>query len=85
MVGGSAAAGAGPGSGGDGLVTHWPFLKSCQGKHPLSVEMLRFDCEWAGSKMENVEQIRIAIVAEKRVMQKNPVAISNRAQHNHTL
>jgi hypothetical protein len=44
--------------------------------------LLLFDCEWAGSKIEDVKQARIAIVAEKRVMPKNPVAISNRAQHN---
>jgi hypothetical protein len=76
MVGGPAAAGAGPGTGGgtcDDLATQRPFLKSCQGKHPLSVAMLLlFDCEWAGSNMEDVKQARIAIVAEKRVMLKIP-------------
>jgi hypothetical protein len=76
MVGGSAAAGEGPGIGTGGCecrATHWPFLKSCHGKHPLSVEMLLlFGCEWAGSNMEDVKQARIAIVAEKRVIQKIP-------------
>lgn len=40
---GGATAGAGRADGGvcDCFATHWPFLKSCQGKQPLSVAKFR--------------------------------------------
>jgi hypothetical protein len=51
-----------------GLTTHWPSRKSCQGKHRSASAVL--DCEYAGDEMEKVRQIKIAVAAEKRVMQK---------------
>jgi hypothetical protein len=45
-------------------------LKSCQGKQPLSVASVRFDCACAGDEMKKAEQIKIAAAAEMRVMEK---------------
>jgi hypothetical protein len=52
------------------LETHWPFLKSCQGKQPLSVARFRFGPECAGEETEKLRQIKIAALAKMRVMQK---------------
>jgi hypothetical protein len=74
----------GAGKGGcvcEGFATHWPFLKSCHGKQPLSVAKFRLPSECAGSETEKAIQIKNAVAAKMRVMQ-NPVAISqNRAEH----
>jgi hypothetical protein len=52
------------------LETHWPFLKSCQGKQPLSVARFRFGPECAGEETEKLRQIKMAALAKMRVMQK---------------
>jgi hypothetical protein len=65
----SDAAGAGNGGGAcEGLATHRPFLNSCQGKHLSSAP--EPDCECAGDEVENAKHIKIAVTAEKRVIQK---------------
>jgi hypothetical protein len=53
-----------------GLATHLPFLKSCQGKQPLSVAIFRIDCASTGEQMEKARQIKTAALAEMRAMQK---------------
>jgi hypothetical protein len=65
-------AGSGRAGGGvcDDLATHWPFLKSCHGKQPLSVAILRLPSACAGLVMEKPKQIKIAVAAKMRVMEK---------------
>lgn len=70
-AGEAAAAGcSGKGGGlvGDSLVTHLPFLKSCQGKQPLSEARFLCCSENAGQAIEKLKQVRIAAVARMRVM-----------------
>jgi hypothetical protein len=64
------AAGAGSAGGAvlAGLATHRPFRSSCHGKHLLSVAV--FDCECAADQKERVKQIKIAVEAKMRVIQK---------------
>jgi hypothetical protein len=75
----SAAGCSGKGGGlvGDSLVTHLPFLKSCQGKQPLSEARFLCGPECAGQTTEKLKPTKIAAVAKMRVMQKpcrHPIA-----------
>jgi len=67
---GSAAGWSGNGGGlvGDSLVTHLPFLKSCQGKQPLSEARFLCGPAWAGQNIEKLKPARIAAVAKMRAM-----------------
>src|SRR6185312_11597605 len=86
-AGEAAAAGcSGKGGGlvGDSLVTHLPFLKSCQGKQPLSEARFLCCSENAGQDIEKLKQIRIAAVARMRVMEqpyRHPMAGSKTSLH----
>jgi len=67
----AAGAGAGDGSGigggaCDGFATQRPFRYSCQGKHWESSS----DCAAAGKELKKVRPIKIAAVAEMRVIVK---------------
>jgi hypothetical protein len=67
---GSAAGCSGKGGGlvGDSLVTHLPFLKSCQGKQPLSDARFLCGAECAGPTIEKLKPTKIAAVTKMRVM-----------------
>jgi len=67
---GSAAGCSGKGGGlvGDSLVTHLPFLKSCQGKQPLSDARFLCGAECAGENIEKLKPTKIAAVTKMRVM-----------------
>jgi len=72
-TGEAAAAGCSGSGGGEVCVvleTHWPFLKSCQGKQPLSDARFRFGPACAGGETEKLRQIKIAALAKMRVMPK---------------
>lgn len=76
---GTAAGCSGNGGGlvGDSLVTHLPFLKSCQGKQPLSDARFLCGPECAGLNIEKLKPTKIAAVTKMRVMQKpcrHPIA-----------
>ena len=69
---GSAAGWSGNGGGlvGDSLVTHLPFLKSCQGKQPLSEARFLCGPECAAQTIEKLKPAKIAAVTKMRVMEK---------------